>query len=181
MLTSGRGCAGMALLFYSLKPTGESDTASMHTGCPVIEGVKWTATKWIHTGPFHEEWLYTPESSDQKRDPELCLDYDEGCSGYAPPRIYGMCRPSCLRPTDEGQHEILWIKSAHLNRLQILHRIVKTTCQLQPLDNREAPLEYMACVNHEVLVRSRFWYLALHLHGRFNTGPTIHMDCSWLV
>ena len=29
----------------------------MHTGCPIIKGTKWTATKWIHSGPFHPEWL----------------------------------------------------------------------------------------------------------------------------
>ena len=71
----------MALLFYSLKPKAESDPASMHTGCPVIEGIKWTATKWIHTGPFHEDWLNSPESVEQKRDPEICTDYDDRCSG----------------------------------------------------------------------------------------------------
>jgi prolyl 4-hydroxylase len=43
---------GDALLFYSLKLDGSSDPAAMHTGCPVIKGVKWTATKWIHTKPF---------------------------------------------------------------------------------------------------------------------------------
>ncbi|KAK9842984.1 hypothetical protein WJX74_005333 [Apatococcus lobatus] len=74
---------GMALLFYSLKPTGESDYSSMHTGCPVIEGIKWTATKWIHTGPFHEEWINSPESADPKRDPEVCMDYEDRCSGWA--------------------------------------------------------------------------------------------------
>ena len=29
----------------------------MHTGCPIIKGTKWTATKWVHSGPFHPEWL----------------------------------------------------------------------------------------------------------------------------
>lgn len=32
---------GDALLFYSLKVNGEHDQASLHTGCPVIKGVKW--------------------------------------------------------------------------------------------------------------------------------------------
>jgi len=27
----------------------------MHTGCPVLKGVKWTATKWIHARPFRRE------------------------------------------------------------------------------------------------------------------------------
>lgn len=30
------------MLFYSLKPDGSMDGASLHTGCPVIRGVKWT-------------------------------------------------------------------------------------------------------------------------------------------
>lgn len=38
------GCAaGRALIFYDIEPDGKTqDTHSMHTGCPVIRGVKWT-------------------------------------------------------------------------------------------------------------------------------------------
>mmetsp|Transcript_40660 Transcript_40660/g.90414 ORF Transcript_40660/g.90414 Transcript_40660/m.90414 type:complete len:260 (-) Transcript_40660:572-1351(-) len=43
---------GDALLFYSLKPDGSNDPASLHGSCPVIKGQKWSATKWIHVGPF---------------------------------------------------------------------------------------------------------------------------------
>ncbi len=57
--------AGMALLFYSLNLDGTSDQASLHTGCPIIQGVKWTATKWIHTKPFRPESLGS--------DAEVCL------------------------------------------------------------------------------------------------------------
>lgn len=40
---------GDALLFYSIKPDGTStDGKAMHTGCPLIRGIKWTATVWIH-------------------------------------------------------------------------------------------------------------------------------------
>jgi hypothetical protein len=40
---------GDALLFYSLRPDGKTtDDKAMHTGCPLIKGVKWTATIWIH-------------------------------------------------------------------------------------------------------------------------------------
>lgn len=28
------------------------EQASMHAGCPVLRGVKWTATKWIHARPY---------------------------------------------------------------------------------------------------------------------------------
>lgn len=47
----------MALLFYSLDLEGSQDPSSLHTGCPIIQGVKWTATKWIHTSPFRPESL----------------------------------------------------------------------------------------------------------------------------
>lgn len=43
---------GDALLFWSLKPNGLLDTYSKHAGCPVIRGTKWTATKWMHVGPY---------------------------------------------------------------------------------------------------------------------------------
>jgi prolyl 4-hydroxylase len=47
---------GDAMLFWSLKPNGKEDTASLHAGCPVIRGTKWSATKWMHVGDF----LYAP-------------------------------------------------------------------------------------------------------------------------
>lgn len=40
---------GDALLFWNLKPDCSVDPLSMHGGCPVINGSKWLATKWIHT------------------------------------------------------------------------------------------------------------------------------------
>jgi prolyl 4-hydroxylase len=37
---------GMALLFWSLKPDSKTkDMRSLHGGCPVIRGDKWSATK----------------------------------------------------------------------------------------------------------------------------------------
>mmetsp|Transcript_45890 Transcript_45890/g.87592 ORF Transcript_45890/g.87592 Transcript_45890/m.87592 type:complete len:206 (+) Transcript_45890:740-1357(+) len=44
---------GDALLFWGVLPdTKTIDKASMHAGCPVLRGVKWTATKWIHARPY---------------------------------------------------------------------------------------------------------------------------------
>ena len=43
---------GLGLLFYSLDPYGNLDYTANHAGCPVIRGEKWTATLWIHQGPY---------------------------------------------------------------------------------------------------------------------------------
>ncbi|KAI3875771.1 hypothetical protein MKX03_023694 [Papaver bracteatum] len=43
---------GDALLFWSLKPDATKDMSSLHGGCPVIKGNKWSSTKWMHVGEF---------------------------------------------------------------------------------------------------------------------------------
>ncbi|KAL3137205.1 hypothetical protein ABBQ32_006763 [Trebouxia sp. C0010 RCD-2024] len=98
---------GMALLFYSLNLDGSSDSASLHTGCPILQGVKWTATKWIHTKPFRPEWLV--QAPEVFQDPEECKDLHKLCSSWAKSgecksnvkymegddTNLGMCRRSC--------------------------------------------------------------------------------------
>ena len=40
---------GNALLFWSKDPISVmADKASLHEGCPVMEGTKWSTTIWIH-------------------------------------------------------------------------------------------------------------------------------------
>ncbi|XP_042463435.1 probable prolyl 4-hydroxylase 7 [Zingiber officinale] len=46
---------GDALLFFSLHPNATTDPKSLHGGCPVIEGEKWSATKWIHVASFESQ------------------------------------------------------------------------------------------------------------------------------
>ena len=36
----------------SLTPAGHTDDHSLHGSCPTTQGEKWSATKWIHVGPF---------------------------------------------------------------------------------------------------------------------------------
>ncbi|KAJ4801222.1 2-oxoglutarate (2OG) and Fe(II)-dependent oxygenase superfamily protein [Rhynchospora pubera] len=43
---------GDAVLFYNLKPDAVPDPLSLHASCPVIQGKKWVATKWIRLGSF---------------------------------------------------------------------------------------------------------------------------------
>ncbi|CAA6673528.1 unnamed protein product [Spirodela intermedia] len=43
---------GDALLFWSMKPDATLDELSLHGGCPVIKGNKWSSTKWMRVHEF---------------------------------------------------------------------------------------------------------------------------------
>ncbi|WJX88367.1 procollagen-proline 4-dioxygenase [Trifolium repens] len=43
---------GDALLFWSMKPDGTLDPSSLHGGCPVIKGDKWSCTKWMRVNKW---------------------------------------------------------------------------------------------------------------------------------
>ncbi|CAL0326982.1 unnamed protein product [Lupinus luteus] len=43
---------GDALLFWSMRPDATLDSSSLHGGCPVIRGNKWSSTKWMHLEEF---------------------------------------------------------------------------------------------------------------------------------
>ncbi|MBA0653395.1 hypothetical protein Goklo_020576, partial [Gossypium klotzschianum] len=43
---------GDALLFWSMKPDATLDPSSLHGGCPVIRGNKWSSTKWIRVNEY---------------------------------------------------------------------------------------------------------------------------------
>ena len=93
--------AGDALLFYNLRVDGSQDAAAMHTGCPVLDGVKWTATKWIHTTPFYADWLDLPaELAGDARLPDECADAHRSCRDWAStgvlPRIRMLLRSTCV-------------------------------------------------------------------------------------
>lgn len=90
---------GDALLFFSLLPTAIPDTKSLHGGCPVIEGEKWSATKWIRVDSFDTV----------VRDHTNCADENASCERWAElgectnnleymvgsPELPGYCRKSC--------------------------------------------------------------------------------------
>ncbi|KAI4366658.1 hypothetical protein MLD38_022506 [Melastoma candidum] len=92
---------GDALLFFSLHPDATTDTSSLHGSCPVIEGEKWSATKWIHVRSFDK-----PAKSSATGD---CEDKNENCAIWAKTGeceknplymvgsedVYGYCRKSC--------------------------------------------------------------------------------------
>nr|CAB3464884.1 unnamed protein product [Digitaria exilis] len=64
---------GDALLFFNLKPDGATDSVSLHGGCPVIKGEKWSATKWIRVASF-DKVHHTPGN---------CTDENESCAKWA--------------------------------------------------------------------------------------------------
>eukprot|EP00246_Nothoceros_aenigmaticus_P000755 TRINITY_DN10982_c0_g2_i1.p1 TRINITY_DN10982_c0_g2~~TRINITY_DN10982_c0_g2_i1.p1 ORF type:complete len:297 (+),score=31.27 TRINITY_DN10982_c0_g2_i1:547-1437(+) len=47
-----RPTKGDALLFWSMTPEAQLDPTSLHGGCPVIRGNKWSATKWMHVHEY---------------------------------------------------------------------------------------------------------------------------------
>ncbi|XP_058774573.1 prolyl 4-hydroxylase 1 isoform X1 [Vicia villosa] len=44
---------GNAVLFWSMGLDGKSDPESVHGGCPVLSGEKWSATKWMRQSVHH--------------------------------------------------------------------------------------------------------------------------------
>uniref|UniRef100_A0A0D6R4C7 procollagen-proline 4-dioxygenase n=1 Tax=Araucaria cunninghamii TaxID=56994 RepID=A0A0D6R4C7_ARACU len=90
---------GDALLFFSLHPDATTDETSLHGSCPVIEGEKWSATKWIHVRAFEFPKRKTGE----------CVDENELCAHWAAlgeckknpiymvgtADVPGACRKSC--------------------------------------------------------------------------------------
>lgn len=102
--------AGDAVLFYSYHPNGTMDPAAMHTGCPVIKGIKWAAPVWIHDIPFRGADFKRPApGTEPERDPGSCRDYHTRCAEWAEAgecernsgfmmgdsNNEGMCRKAC--------------------------------------------------------------------------------------
>lgn len=88
---------GDALLFFSLYPNAVPDQMSLHGGCPVLEGEKWSATKWIHVDNF--EKIITDGCTDNNDNCERwaalgeCSKNPEYMVGTAD--LPGYCRRSC--------------------------------------------------------------------------------------
>ncbi|KAI4351552.1 hypothetical protein L6164_005909 [Bauhinia variegata] len=66
---------GDALLFFSLHLDATTDSRSLHGSCPVIEGEKWSATKWIHVRDF--------DKPDTRASTGECVDEDDNCPMWA--------------------------------------------------------------------------------------------------
>ncbi|KAG2487326.1 hypothetical protein HYH03_014043 [Edaphochlamys debaryana] len=78
---------GDALMFWSIKPDGTHDPLSLHTGatgCPVVRGVKWTATSWVHSMPYnYDDFFKTKPDDDKEGEPGACMDLNDQCVTWA--------------------------------------------------------------------------------------------------
>lgn len=93
---------GSALLLFNLHSDATADQSSLHGGCAVLEGEKWSATKWFHVRTFNPR---KPSSVPG----DECTDEDDNCPHWAAtgecqknqvfmlgtPDYYGSCRKSC--------------------------------------------------------------------------------------
>uniref|UniRef100_A0A6U1L3D7 procollagen-proline 4-dioxygenase n=1 Tax=Tetraselmis chuii TaxID=63592 RepID=A0A6U1L3D7_9CHLO len=98
---------GDALLFWNLQPNGkDGDKYSLHAGCPVLRGTKWSATKWIHVRPFGVDGM----EAEHEEEPVLagspgCRDEELDCEDWAiagecdhnPGFMHLKCKHSCNR------------------------------------------------------------------------------------
>ncbi|KAG5554888.1 hypothetical protein RHGRI_012450 [Rhododendron griersonianum] len=87
---------GDALLFFSLYPNAIPDPSSVLGGCPVIEGEKWLATKWIHDktlGSAGDDCIDENENCERWAASGECSRYPEYMVGT--PKSPGYCRRSC--------------------------------------------------------------------------------------
>ena len=66
---------GDALLFFSLLPNATTDPLSLHGSCPVIQGEKWSATKWIRVRSFET-------SNEEDASSGECVDKNVFCSSW---------------------------------------------------------------------------------------------------
>ncbi|KAK4754767.1 hypothetical protein SAY87_008524 [Trapa incisa] len=92
---------GDALLFFSLHPDATVDPSSLHQSCPVLDGEKWSATKWIHVRSFDKALSSDPTTQ--------CQDEHNNCPMWAKAgeceknplymvgndKSHGFCRKSC--------------------------------------------------------------------------------------
>ncbi|CAE5986997.1 unnamed protein product [Arabidopsis arenosa] len=60
-----------ALLFWNMRPDASLDPSSLHGGCPVVKGNKWSSTKWFHVHEFKISSLSIPRFSWKR---QICVD-----------------------------------------------------------------------------------------------------------
>ncbi|KAL6880054.1 hypothetical protein ACP4OV_011619 [Aristida adscensionis] len=93
---------GDAVLFFSLHVNGVADPLSLHGSCPVIEGEKWSAPKWIHIRSYEQPPILKEETQGCSDNSEHCVQWAAAGECVKNP-VYmvgaegspGQCRKSC--------------------------------------------------------------------------------------
>ena len=107
------------MLFWSVNNENTIDPHSMHAGCPVIAGEKWTATKWIHARPFRWTAPAPPKA------PPGCDNKHELCKAWAnageckknPGFMLQDCRWAC-KACDAGPRDMKKLEAEKAERLR---------------------------------------------------------------
>ncbi|GBG70085.1 hypothetical protein CBR_g5717 [Chara braunii] len=101
---------GDAILFFNLHPDATPDPSSLHTGCPVIRGEKWSATKWLHVGNFDQPSFKTSGGSSCYDASDHCVEWAAAGECERNPEFMlgagnfpGKCRKSCKACTPTTQ------------------------------------------------------------------------------
>ncbi|KAJ3701240.1 hypothetical protein LUZ61_004945 [Rhynchospora tenuis] len=72
---------GNAVMFFNLNLDSTPDNSSLHEGCKVLEGEKWSATMYFHKGPVHQRELAAALTLPVDQDE--CTDEDDNCASWA--------------------------------------------------------------------------------------------------
>ncbi|XP_078175294.1 putative prolyl 4-hydroxylase 6 isoform X1 [Carex rostrata] len=72
---------GSAVFFFNLNLDSTPDNSSLHQSCKVLEGAKWSATKYFHTGPTDRRQLTSSLTLTVNK--EECSDEDDNCASWA--------------------------------------------------------------------------------------------------
>lgn len=94
---------GSALLFWSLRLDGSTDQSSMHAGCPVVRGTKWTATKWMRQGAY-PAYPGTPVGGEKKAEEEG-VGVGVGASTLSAEAADGTAMKAAQQEEEEPQEE----------------------------------------------------------------------------
>ncbi|KAL5230161.1 hypothetical protein ABZP36_028937 [Zizania latifolia] len=103
---------GDALLFFNLSPDASKDSLSLHAGCPVIKGEKWSATKWIHVASFDK--VYHAQGN--------CTDNNESCAKWA---ALGECKknPEYMVGTAASPAKLTWDYGSTTHKSQLTRTV----------------------------------------------------------
>lgn len=107
---------GDALLFWDMLPDGRTVCRrSLHASCPTLAGTKFTATKWIHNGPYgyegYDALKLAARCADQK--PGCRLLAEEGACDDRPNEMIGLlgqCRLACGDCVECAESDLLCLR-----------------------------------------------------------------------